>query len=53
MKKVVLTIVCAFSLLFCACNDSENDLYSMSLVELNAKYNELSDEYNELKCINE
>lgn len=49
MKKVVLTIVCAFSLLFCACNDSENDLYSMSLVELNAKYNELSDEYDELK----
>lgn len=49
MKKALLTIVCAFSLFFCACNDNNDDFSSMSLMQLNTKYNELSHEYDNLK----
>ena len=48
MKKKIMTILCAFSFLFTACN-SDKPIEEMSLIELNSNYKELEEQYGYLK----
>ena len=48
MKKIIFSIMCLFSTLFCACFEQES-IEEMSLVELGIYYNGLSQDYEYLK----
>jgi len=48
MRKVFTTIICLFSLLFCAC-EVNKQVDDMNLIELNINYTNIQYEYNSLR----